>query len=405
LARWTLDGYDGTRVPGYPAFVALLGLDARMVFAGQLLLGWLITVLLYVWGWQATRRTVVAAAAAGGYTLVPALFLFEANLLTETLTAFLLVLSFVLLLAMERTRKWAGGLAAIALGLTAGAVGLVRILFYPLAAWLTPFVWASGRESRTGRLLRTGLFLIAALSLLLGWISFIRDSYGFLSPTTMGGYNLVQHAGVFFEYLPEEDSVIRDVYLKYRDARIAERGDQTNTIWEAIPELTEVSGLSFYDLSREMQRLSLKLIRDHPDLYLRNVAQGWVDFWKAPVYWDSESVSAPILVPVLRVWAAVGRAVTLAANASFLALSLWIVVRFRAYRRLLADRLWLAPWGFIWVTSVLQTFADHGDNPRFLIPLQAIVFLVVAFGLDVIYRVETGPAGVFRRRARSIPEG
>jgi hypothetical protein len=241
LARWTLDGYDGTRVPGYPAFVALLGLDAEQVYVGQLVLGWLITILLYGWGWLATRRTVVAATAAGGYTLIPALFLFEANLLTETLTAFLLVLSFILLLAMERARGWVGGLTAAALGLTAGAVGLVRILFYPLAAWLTPFVWASGPGSRAGRLLRTALFLIAALSLLLGWIGFIRRAYGFLAPTTMGGYNLVQHAGVFFEYLPDEDAVIRDVYLKYRDARIAERGDQTNTIWESS-RVDQVSG-------------------------------------------------------------------------------------------------------------------------------------------------------------------
>jgi hypothetical protein len=136
-----------------------------------------------------------------------------------------------------------------------------------------------------------------------------------------------------------------------------------------------------------------------------NVAEGWVDFWKEPVYWDSENVSRPALVPVLRVWAAVGRAVTLAANASFLLVSLWVVVRFRRYRQLLANRLWLAPWGFIWFTSVLQTFADHGDNPRFLIPLQAIVFLVVAFSLDVVYRVETGPQGILRRRAGVTPAG
>ncbi len=181
-------------------------------------------------------------------------------------------------------------------------------------------MWAAGGGRRQGRLLRSALFLAAALLLLGGWVSYIYNAFGFLAPTTMGGYNLVQHAGVFFEYLPEEDAVLRDTYLEYRDARIAERGDQTNTIWEAIPELTEVSGLGFYDLSREMQRLSLKLIRAHPDLYLRNVAEGWVDFWKAPVYWDPAQAASPAVADVLRPWAAAGRALMLAANAAFLLL-------------------------------------------------------------------------------------
>jgi hypothetical protein len=381
LARLTLDGYDGTRVPGYPAFVALIGVDPDRVFAAQLVLGLLITMLLYIWTWQATRRTSQAAVVALAYTLVPALFLFEANLLTETLTAFLLVLSFVLLIPLERTAGWARGASAVALGLTSGAVGLVRILFYPLTLWLLPFVWAAGGGRRQGRLLRSALFLAAALLLLGGWVGYIYNAFGFLAPTTMGGYNLVQHAGVFFEYLPDEDAVLRDTYLKYRDARIAERGDQTNTIWEAIPELTEVSGLGFYNLSREMQRLSLKLIRAYPGLYLRNVAEGWVDFWKAPVYWDPAQLSWPAAAAGLRLWATVGRGLTLAANAGFLLLSLWVVSHMRRYRQLLLDRTWLAPWGFVWFTSVSQTLADHGDNPRFLIPLQPVVFFCLVVGL------------------------
>jgi hypothetical protein len=392
LARFAFDAYDGTRVPGYPAFAALLGVDPQRVFAGQLALGWVITMLLYLWGWQATRRPGPAAAVALAYTLVPALFLFEANLLTETLTTFLVVLSFVLLLPLESRRAWVRGVTALALGVTSGAAGLVRILFYPLTLWLIPFVWSAGVGAWKGRSLRLFLFLAPALLLLGGWISFIHQAYGFLAPTTMGGYNLVQHAGVFFEYLPDEDRVIRDVYLRYRDARLAERGDQTNTIWEAIPELTEASGLGFYDLSREMQRLSLKLIRAHPELYLRNVAEGWVDFWKAPVYWDPSSLASPAAATGLRLWATTGRAFTLAANAGFLLLSLWVVIRFRRYRWLLLDRGWLAPWGFVWFTSIVQTVADHGDNPRFLIPLQPLVFTCLIVGVTRIL-VRRKPGG------------
>jgi hypothetical protein len=163
----------------------------------------MITMLLFLWGWQTTRRTSLAAAIACSYTLIPALFLFEANLLTETLTAFLLVLSFVLQVPLERARGWVQAMAAAAMGLTSGAVGLVRILFYPLTLWLAPFVATSPGGWR-GRSLRLALFLVPALLLLVGWIRFIDNAYG--SATTMGGYNWVQPR-FLFRFLPDHTTL------------------------------------------------------------------------------------------------------------------------------------------------------------------------------------------------------
>jgi len=37
----------------------------------------------------------------------------------------------------------------------------------------------------------------------------------------------------------------------------------------------------------------------------------------------------------------------------------------------------LSAGGLVWLISVVQTLADHGDNPRFLMPLQMLVFFVV----------------------------
>jgi len=164
---------------------------------------------------------------------------------------------------------------------------------------LAPFVWLAGgllrragrpvvvRAEAGRRIARLAAFGLPSVLLLGGWILWVYRTYEMLSPTTMGGYHLVQHTGEFFEYLPDEQATLRDTYLKYRDAQIAARGTQANAIWDAIPELSEVSGLSFFGLSAELQRLSLQLIRQHPLLYLANVVEGWIDFWKAPVYWDS----------------------------------------------------------------------------------------------------------------------
>ncbi|MDP3186220.1 MAG: hypothetical protein Q8M58_13210, partial [Anaerolineales bacterium] len=45
----------------------------------------------------------------------------------------------------------------------------------------------------------------------------------------------------------------------------------------------------------------------------------------------------------------------------------------------------------IWLTSILQTLLDHGDNPRFLVPVQSlVVFLVLWWGLQITRRVRKG---------------
>jgi hypothetical protein len=46
--------------------------------------------------------------------------------------------------------------------------------------------------------------------------------------------------------------------------------------------------------------------------------------------------------------------------------------------RSIADRMPAFLWcvtGIVWIASILQTLLDHGDNPRFLVPLQTLVVL------------------------------
>jgi hypothetical protein len=386
LRGLTLVGYDGTRVPGYPAFLALVGPDGDSIWFGQMVLGLGISLLLFWITWRTTSRPALGALVGMLYNLIPGQILFEANLLTETLTTFFVVASFALLLALRRATGGPAkaGLAAL-LGIVSALAGLTRVLFYVLPVWLLPFVWWAAGSGATGllaewrpRLLRTAVYCVAPILLLGGWLTYIQSTYHMLSPTVMTGFNWVQHTGSFFEYLPDEDALIRDTYIRYRDRSIQERGDQTNTIWDAIPELTEVTGLSFFDLSRELQRLSLRLIRDHPGLYLRNVVEGWIAFWKAPPYWRPESFRLPWMVPAMRAWVIAGRGVSILANALFLLMSVASAVSRRARQRIGWDTFAWAVAGLIWLTSFVQTLVDHGDNPRFLVPLQMLVIYLVA---------------------------
>ncbi len=412
LSRLSLVGYDGTRVPAYPAFLAITGPDGDAISLVQMILGWLISLLLFWIAWRTTDSPAAGVVVALLYDLIPGQVLFEANLLTETLTTFLVVASFALLLALARagSGRIKAGLASL-LGLVASLAGLTRVLFFVLPVWLLPFVWwaagdprPQGNLSTAGRLdrrlgadwqrrvLRTAVFCVGPVLLLGGWLAYIQSTYHMLSPTVMTGFNWVQHTGVFFEYLPDEEAVIRDTYLRYRDERLRERGDQTNTIWAAIPELTEVTGLSFFDLSRELQRLSLRLIRDHPDLYLLNVVEGWIAFWKAPPYWLPDNVRLASAVPLLRFGVAAGRAVSILANALFLAASAAAALSRKARRRIGWDAFAWSVAGMIWLASIVQTLVDHGDNERFLVPLQMLVVYLVVRTLASWPRRQQAPA-------------
>ncbi|MCX8025428.1 MAG: hypothetical protein N3A60_09515, partial [Thermanaerothrix sp.] len=223
------------------------------------------------------------------------------------------------------------------------------------------------------------------------WVAFIHARFGMWSVTTLTGYNLIQHTGYYFEYVPDEYAALREVYLRYRDARIAQYGTQSNAIWQAIPEMMQASGLGFYDLSRTLARLSLQLIREHPDLYLRYALKGWWLFWRAPIIWVPGNLSDPAWQPWLSGLAWAERAVLFGLNMLFVLCSpLMLVQRWRerlalpAYLGLLAATLW--------ATSILQTLPDHGDNPRFLVPMQSWVTLWgvgLVWGVYAFYRSRT----------------
>jgi hypothetical protein len=370
-----LDGYDASRVPGYPAFIAALGGDQTKVRIAQLALGLLISLLVFFIVWRLTEVPVLALASGLAYDLIAGQVLFEHALLSETLTTFLLLATIAGYLSLVRapTRRSAIGLA-LGVGLLASLTAMVRTLFFLMPVVLLPFVIMAAQRGR--RLLLAAVFSLPPLVILGGWVGFVYQHYGMLSPTTMGGYHLIQHTGAFFEYLPEDEAVIRDTYLAYRDQQVAERGVQTNAIWEAIPELSERTGLSFFALSEKLQQLSIELIKEHPGLYLRSAVQGWLWFWKAPVYWKPDQMKPPV-DRLMAVWAWVGRGASLLANAVFLLLAAGLLVSRRLRARLRPPAPVVMMAALVMISSIVQTLVDHGDNPRFLVPLQMVVFVIV----------------------------
>ncbi len=210
------------------------------------------------------------------------------------------------------------------------------------------------------------------------WINFIHQRFHIVGLTTMTGFHLVQHTGLFFEYVPDEYATIRDVYLHFRTEQIAATGSPGNAIWDAIPALEKATGLSFVDLSRVLTKISIQLIIDHPLMYLKNVILGWIWYWKVPVYYKADSFRFPWLGTFSK-WIILGwRGALVFLNLGFVSGSVLLV--WKQVRRILRMDVCLGLLlGMLWLTSIAQTFLDHGDNPRFLVPEQSLVVLIVFY--------------------------
>lgn len=390
LASRVEDGwqrYDGTRTPGYPAFLAVVGGD-RAVWIAQMGLGVAISLFYMLIGWEVTGRAWFGALAGLAHTLNFGQLFFEANLLTETLTTFWVsatLLGNVRWLSRPASRS---PLLAATLGVTASLAWLTRPLFIFLPFWTALFLGVSHQDRRIRIQWHPALaVLLPALVLLGSWVGFLHERFRTWGLTTMTGYNLIQHTGHYFELVPDEHSALRDTYLKYRDERIVQYGTQTNAIWDAIPEMQAATGMNFYRLSRTLTAVSLQLIWEHPTRYLRNVIEGWFLFWRAPVYWSPEAVRTPSMIPALRALVPIQRVGLVAANLLFVASTALAAgfSRIRAFLRV-PGALWFLA-STVWLASVIQTLVDHGDNPRFLIPLQSAVVL---WSLWVLLRVAEG---------------
>ena len=395
-----LDHYDGTRTPGYPYFLALLGPDER-VWLVQMALGLATTFLFFYIGWQLSHRAWFGGIIALAHTLNLGQLYFEPNILSETLTTFLVSLTFAGLVywmyRLKGKRIW----LAIALGLVTSLSVMVRPLFIFFPFWIWLYVaFEPAQKGWLGRFpfrlnfAAGGAFLLPVVLLVGGWVLFIHEKYGDWGLSTMTGYHLIQHTGVFFELVPDEYADLRDTYLRYRDQQIALRGNQANTIWDAIPEMQQASGYNFYDLSRVLAKISVQLILEHPDLYLRNVMKGWWYFWRVPVYWSTEAFRWEFLAQLTGLLVMGTRVILIAVNLIFLVTSLMALVwrRLRAWFPIPAALWCLA--GSVWAASIVQTLVDHGDNPRFLVPMQSLVVLWVFWLVyQVIQKGRANPDG------------
>ncbi len=388
LAHWDFSAYTGKRPPGYPLFLLILGENPGLVWIAQSILGILTVMLVYELVWEQTNRRAALAFGAGLATACSLnLLLFESAMLTETVATFLLALVFWLLWRINRPSVAAGSLTppCVAMGLVLGLAALTKpylqyaLVLVPLFA--AHMAWNRVRRWQTA-IKAAVLTAIPAVALVSGWATFNNQAIDYYGISTLTGYNLTQHSGAVMEYAPDEYARVRDIYLRYRAPRIERTGSHTMTIWEAYPEMMRETGQSFPELSKTLARLSVTLLVTHPRSYAGTASEAWLKFWKAPLsplFLEAPNASDQLLATLKKIWF-VERYLLVAAKAGFLLIALLAAVR-------LATSPWevnpptLALLISVLAGSVLQALTEYGENARYSIVFQPLIFAVLFSGL------------------------
>jgi hypothetical protein len=384
--------YRGVRPPVYPLLLLLAGQDHFWVWVIQSVLGVAVSLLLYWICLLYTGSPGWALTAGLAHTLALNQLLFEANMLSETLTTFLIVLSVASLSTALHARRRAYGHGAMA-GVAGAMATLTRpgyVYTGPLFALLVIFFERNGRRL-------AALILLAFILPVLGWAAFNKATLGRFSLSTNLGYGLTNHSGRFMEKASDEYATLRDIYLKHREKKIAETGSHAVTIFLARDEMREKTGLDDIALSQELTRLSIDLFARHPVLYLKSVAESWVSFWAAPMYWRAGSFKFPDVATAVESVFRLERKLLLLVNALAIAASVSVIAGgvWRRWKGMLGLSTLMLLSCVLLAASVLQALVEYSENPRYGIPTQSLavtLVLLAVWDLRAAWKAKSAPA-------------
>ncbi|MEI6291827.1 MAG: hypothetical protein WCP19_15510 [Chloroflexota bacterium] len=379
----SFERYNGTRTPGYPIFINLTG-NENSLYLVQLGLGVLTTLLVFYISLQVSKNTRFSGIMALIHTLNLGQFFFDAAFLTECLATFLLFIIFAGILFLfnhqntnvNQLLHFKTDGISLFIGISAAFLSMSRPLFAFVPFWAALYVLFFWQQPLKVRIKTIFFAALPALVVLLIWVNYIHTKFNIIGMDSIGGYHLVNHTSSFFELAPDKYSAIRDTFLKFRAERLASTTSPVNTIWDAIPQLMEQTHLNYYSLGRTMGEISKQLILDHPWLYLKNLVLGWWWFWKVGTFWLPESMKNKELQSILTNLMNFERMGLFGINLGFIAISISLLSG--KIRRIIQPNLFVIfTISSVWVTSILQTLAEHGDNPRFLAPMQTLVMIIV----------------------------
>ncbi|MES2486364.1 MAG: glycosyltransferase family 39 protein [Bacteroidota bacterium] len=376
-----LTGYNGIRTPGYPLLITLAGNYLPLVIAYQMLLGILTTVYTYK-----TLRLLAFSNSISFYTalllnsMLHVLF-YETNILTEALTLLFMVAAFyhtLKLLYHNNSFK-----QAVIVSLLLGWLTFIKP-FYIFLPFLVYGLYTLKDFSFKNIINSKLVVLLFSLAAFLGWSRLNQVNTGRFTSTTFYGINIAQNCVYFAEKVPPKYKLIGDIYAKHREIAIKEGKDVSMTIWYAYPEMQQKTGLNFTELSDELSRYGSVAIKQNPGAYLKQVLVSFSDFWLVTIQWSYDDFNFKYANKAFLLVFFIERAMLFLLKVLFVLLVPVHLFRYFKNRTITPALIIVV---VVMAASVLQAFVTFGTNSRYSYPFEFL--MVICLMLTFKHKFET----------------
>ena len=390
ITEFNLENYPGNRTPGYPILIAIANNSLLITILFQLSLGLLNIYLLFDFSYRKTKDRNIAF----WITFITSSFLhfifYEFAILTETLTVFLVIFSFWIieryqLFQTETPKKYYLLLSTILSWLY-----LTKPMFIYFSLGFALFYLVKQFKNNIREtLIKSILVILIPFLTYFTWNNFNKRNIGYFTNTYYFGINLAQTATSFFDKAPDEDALIRDIFVKNRDS-IAEHIPRKYPMsaWAAYYDVMEKTNNSYtpQDLSYEFGRISKNLFKKHPDLYLKQVCNSAFLFFgnEDSLKWNYRTFDNKYALYGLGfIWSKFQKYVLVLFNILFLIFSInTLFLFFKSKCKLFDTNLFIVC--IVLSGALAQALVAFGSNSRFAFPfLPLIVYFVVINFLDL----------------------
>ncbi|WP_418513875.1 hypothetical protein [Corallibacter sp.] len=381
LLNFDVINYSGERTPGFPTLIALAGGNLYITVFFQLILGLLAMYLMYDFFKLKSQDIPFAFWCSIITTSFIYVIFYEFAILTESLTYFMLTLTFWFIEKFHVLKLSASIKHYFILSLILGCLYLTRPMFIyiPIGLFLFIFVKHIKTNFRKAFLKPIIIFLFPFISFY-SWCSLNERNNGYFTSSWYFGINISQTATSFFEKVPDEDKLIRDIFVKHRAYVEANEPDYAYpmTVWYAYDELLEKTQLSPPDLSNKLGEISKKLFKKYPGLYLKQVGISWLHFWNAKnaLIWNVDKFENRFIRRgLIGLWIYIQGNILIAIHFLFVLFAFKKIIKFFTSGFNLDSDLFLV--AIVMGGSLAQALVTFGTNSRFAFPyLPLIVYFV-----------------------------
>jgi hypothetical protein len=296
-----LSELDMVRTPGYPLFIELvlslndlLGLSAdhlRVIVFGQIfILGMLNVYLLYDITRSLTHSRGFAWLMGVLYNLNFFVLGFEFQLMTETLTVTLLFAFLALYLRLFRGKRSIACLAGLIMVLLiyTRATYLLFWIFLPLITWAAFFPAAKRRRFLHAYWPAAVVFLLVCALGIGAWTLRNKIMFDYPGISSLMPYQLRYYTNALFaKYRPSGD-MLQDRVAEVYSQEYKKTGPSSVTVYNFHARLNQELGLSDAQIASAFMKVQLRLIRDYPREYVRQIPASLDSYYRQyKSYWNA----------------------------------------------------------------------------------------------------------------------